>query len=338
MINHVTSLFIYEGLPKYIFLGDTHMIKENNCDGIAVDELLAYNDKHHIKTDVFAEVYFTKSNQRKIKTGDINSPLSLLPYTIPCFTKDKHCYENVKLHYVDIRSVDQGMIVSIDPFDMFRLRYLADNNRVDYRAVIKIIKTIEINYLKLLNLLLHPMNFRNVDMFLSLDKAYSIVFKHINDHAVIREGKKMSRACAALHKLGKFDISLVGKIMTFIYQKARNYMAGVDFQEEIDLIGLSEHTHDKSLMNHAITNVDNKLLQLGALVMDAYTLARLFYTVHHGTDEVIVYAGTSHISLYVDFFKTLELTPQIEIVNEDQCLYDDQLSNYLDINKYLNDS
>lgn len=340
MIKNLTSLTIYNGTPlsaKYIFLGDQHIIN-NDCDGISIDELLKliiiYNEQYHIPTDIYAEIHFTKSNQRKIiKEGNA---LKLLPNNINCFNKDK-CYENVKLHYVDIRNIDiEQKIVSVDPFDLSTLKYLANIDRISYGKIITIIKTIKDNYMNLLNFLLLPMDFNKINNFLQLDKAYSIVFKHINEHAVLRKiGTKevrMTRTSATLFKLRNKNQPLFRKLLNFIYYKAESYMATVNFNDEIDLINLSGFTNNKEFLNNALVSVDNKLLQLGALVMDTYTLGRMF--TQTPSSEVIVYAGVKHIALYVEFFETLQLKPDFSITNNDQCLYDDQLLNYLDIDKY----
>ncbi len=340
MIKNLTSLTIYNGETKYIFLGDQHIINNTNCEGISIDTLLKhwlqYNENHQITTNLYAEVHFTKSNQRKIvKEGNV---LQLLPQKINCFNKDK-CYDYVKLHYVDIRNIDVNqLIISVDPFDLSRLRYLANLGKIAYDKIIIILKTIKENYMNLLNFLLLPMDYKKINLFLQLDKAYSIVFKYINEHAVVRKigehGRKMTRTAASMFKLRNKDAILFRKLLNFIYKKAELYMATINFDEEIKLIQLTEYSNNKDLINNALISADNKLLQLGALVMDTYTLARMF--TQPQSNEIIVYAGVKHIDLYIDFFKILQLKPDYSIDDKHQCLYNDQLLNYLNIDAYMN--
>ncbi len=327
MINNITSLYVYDDDVKYIFLGDIHEIKNNDC-GISIDDLLTkwlqYNEQHQIRTNLFAEVFFTKAHQRKTIKGN---PLQTLSQTLPYFTPTK-THQYVQFHYVDIRNIDEGIIQSIDPFDLYRLRYLYSNNRVSIDKVIKIINTIQNHYLLLLKLLLHPMNFNNIKMFTELDKSYSIVFQHIYNHAVIRNGKRMSRAAAALYKLYKVNSNLYMKILEFIFNKAKSIQLNFD---ELEIIKYGE----QSTINQLLQTIDTDLLPLGALVMDAYVLARMFYyNLTEKIDEVIIYAGNNHIKLYVEFFETLKKYPIYYIENENQCIDDENLLNYLNINQY----
>lgn len=354
MIKNLASLYIYEinkniifadnEQVKIVFLGDIHTSEEAGCDFDGpsgtkkiynIDELLQqwiiYNEKNNIKTDLYAEVHFTKSNQRFVITE--GSPLQLLPSNIPCFTKDKNCYKNVKLHYVDIRSIDMdGIRTSLDPFDMSTLKYLAMHRRIAYHKIIDIINHIKSDYIHLLNFLLLPLDFNKIKDFIALDKAYSNVFYNINKHVVVRDDRKMFRAAAEIYKLRKINLALSTKLLKFIFFKARVYMSTIDFSEEIETLRLMAFSNEAAFVKDTLTSVDNKLLKVGGLVMDAYTLARMFCQIHE-SEEVIVYAGTSHIAIYVDFLQSLLLTPLLAIDNKDRCIEHADLANYIDFDK-----
>lgn len=334
MIKNLASLYIYDLNVKLILLGDVHTDVDAACEGVNIDDLLKqwmiYNEHFKIRTDLLAEVNFTKMNQRHRVGG---SPLELLPHNIPCFTKDKNCYQFINFHYVNIRAIEiDDQVINLDPFNMYRVKYEALNNNITSYQIIDIMNTIKKEGMKLIRFMLGPFNFNMIDDFLKLNKGYANVFNQINKYAVIRNGKRMFRAAAELQKLDK---SLATAITVFIFKKANLYLSALDLQEEIQVIEMMGYDHNSDIVDAVLTSVDNKLLPLGAFIMDAYTLARMFYYMKN-SEEMIVYAGKSHISLYVEFLNTLNYTPLLGMDSHDRCIYDDQLFLYLDINKYMN--
>lgn len=334
MITNLTSITIYQN-PKIILLGDEHTLSNCQENGIEIDDLLKrwiqYNEVNNIVTNFFAEVFFTKSTQKIIKEG---SPLQLLPNKIPCFNKNK-CFNHVKLHYVDIRSiVVDNISVSVDPFNLMTLKYLALHGRVSVDQIIDIIMTIETRYMDLFHFMLLSMNYNKIIQFLKLDKSYTVVFDHIEEYAVIRDNLKLTRAGASLYKLRKSNLSAFQLLISFIYKKAKLYMETINFDQELKQLEIFRVLNDKSVLNDALDSVDNKLLPLGALIMDAYTLSRMLYYKAE-SQEIIIYAGYKHIDTYNEFFNLLGMKPDVSIFNKDKCIDIDALNGYLDINLYL---
>lgn len=344
-INNINALAIFQNDTKYVFLGDIHVENDSPCENtIGVKQLLKYwfeyNERHDISTDFYAEVNYTKSNKRKII--EHGSPLQLLPQWLPCFDVDKSCF--VHAHYMNIRAVDvDGIVISIDPFDLLTLMYVMDRSSPEQiikhkQDIIKLIKVLKSNYMDILNGLLQP-QLQTLNKYKNLFRPYANVFKHIEEHAVIRDGIKMFRVAAELLRLKSFNVSLANRIEHYIYRKAELTMAKVSFDEELSILDvidyLPKHEINEAL-NNVLTQINNKLLPLGALVMDMYVLSRMFL---YESKEVVVYAGSSHISNYIEFFvKVLKMKPSFLILpSSNQCLVHPLLTRHLDINLYQND-
>lgn len=312
----------------FLFLGEYHGYRQG-CQHNAyhIDDWLAdrliNNNNNKLITDVYVEKYFTKLNKRRDKHGQSHLVNFTTKYN-SCFVNYKNnCpfYPYVRLHYTDIRYIeDIDRIYIIDPFNLDYILYtLSSTNLFD---IIDIINLIINNYKNLLVMLLDPALF-TVILKKYINKNTNIyfdIFKDIDKYSVIKNGKKMSRIAANILKLKNKDKNLADKIVSYIYKKADVIMSKIKLPIKDNLVSLENIKMLNLTFNdiyNLINDINVKLISIGALLMDAYTLARMF---NYDSDEVIVYTGSSHINLYIDFFHSINLIPNIQIINDQDCI------------------
>ncbi len=276
-------------------------------------------------TDVFIEYPFTKLNERKVTNINNVSYLQQLPLIYKtCFVYDKtKCpfYPIIRFHYADTRYYeDEQSKWIVDPFNLDYLSYILPTLNKDELIsttsnIIKMIHFIVKNYLKFFNLLLQP-HYHNPFMKIKVCEKqpcqrYFNIFKHIDNTTVIRNGQKMTRIAAELTKLQERNGPLANAIYRFIYQKAGDLMATININSTIEILNSINYMKDSlplpmliNIVQKTVDEVNTLFLPIGALIMDAYLLARMFLY----DNDVIIYAGEYHIDTYIEFIKILALT------------------------------
>ena len=185
---------------------------------------------------------------------------------------------------------------------------------------------------------INPKNFRLFKLYLTSDNfaedaSNLIETKTVDSYKYLvpanlmvnRKGRNMHRIRAqlfALEEEGKGE--LVQKIVNYLihrYEKTVSNTAIIDLWRSL-MIAYDGYLNakyrsldDVHFLLDKLSQEFNKLMKISSftisgvsLLMDAYTLARMFRTYpgknHIDSSKSIVYAGDAHISTYVDFFET----------------------------------
>lgn len=336
--------------------------------------LFMYNNAHNIQTDFYLEASFTKGSQRtdvqiaydimkKRKLlrrnidydestidhqFDVVSWMSLLEYVLePCFIREKtNCpfYPNIHYHYADVRSIDDKESSETDPFILFDIKryykHLSDEEvqifKKDFQNLLYILI---FQYKLIFKMILTKKNFNhyltglieNMSQFFKepMKTLYINKFENVYKMSVIREGVRMHRIAAELLTLKKINPQLSTKIKKFILLEADKNI--IEVQELYNNTTFFIDEDDDDYLYEIETFMDY-LLPISALSMDFYLLARMF--IQNGK-EIIVYAGSNHITRYAKFFDTMTdaliTSPSIP---DNRCLNIENLPYYLDANKY----
>lgn len=279
-----------------------------------------------------------------------------------CFTKSKkNCpyYPSVHSHYADVRKLEnKNEAIYADPFLLFDLmNFIKDNfPRTDKKLLeLKdelsiIMSIITYDYRKLINGMLSPDGFDGfIEEYSNLSKSFSSGLSkfylqkimNMKKISVIRDGVRMHKVAAELLRLKKESPYIGYLIEELIYDKADFYIDTVKvlYDEVLNAFEYEYYQYniyDKaSLIMEAFQSIVLALVPLSALSMDAYLLARMFLQTE--SSEVIVYAGSSHIQHYVNFFENYLAVPRlvgVDSVFGNRCLNIIDLPKYLDANKY----
>ncbi len=350
-ISGINSFYYYEyNNKKYFFFGDLHNYNDgcdipcdyynytftktlsynNNCSDIGplLHNWLLYNNQNNIKTDFYIEDSFTKSNvdrrtffkelmiyrhHTNYNTLSTNFPwkmsyLELLSHQLqPCLIKDKtNCpyYPNVHVHYADIRAIDD---IRVSPY---RLTFLENATKSD---IINVIKTLVYN-----DIILGVLDYRYYNTMIKILKSiklssstkllYDVLLDKMNELTVIRniDGKdiKMHRVAWSLYNHQD--------IKDFIYKLYKHELEKINFIEDVKQIN---DVQDLEIFLLKYTNI---FTIISAYIMDAYVLSRMF---NQDGEEIIVYAGASHIEVYDLYFRQLGLEAIYNVsVQEKKCI------------------
>ncbi len=293
---------------------------------------------------------------------DSVSWMTLIEFVMePCFIMEKSkCpfFPYVRSHYVDIRSIDGGTPIDTDLFILFDLRKYFKSNVSDIESLIVFKK----DYKGLLNFLIYSykaildaaLNTQGFDYYMqqfnNLSQYFSPKFQrffinkltNFEQMAVIRNGLRMHRVAAELSRLNIGDHKLASAIKNFIYDSADKKIKNLQKHHPNGILAFFDMewgTYDYDdwyyYMDETINEYEDELIFMGALSMDAYTLARMF--LFNDSENIIVYTGSHHVERYSDFFKMyFSVLPIIETpkLPDNMCLNIIDLPKYFDINKY----
>jgi hypothetical protein len=361
-INGPVNFYEFKGKPNsptkiiFYFIGDVHYSTGYGCDkthcqtmnkdkdnispiigngscmdlDAAMHTWLLYNNSNGIKTDLFIENPIFKSRnisvlrrekelEEEFSTGWIG--IAAYMYS-PCFYNKNKCPygPNSRIHLADVRQSDENVIdiftwISIletTPETNIIFEYIIGNMDKIWKAYTRIdsfhlLREVRDGILKL--------DIKNISN--SVAKSMDKYAKYISTLRVITKpgGKtekyRMHKTAWQIYKLftsGKEnDATLAKKIVKFIneeYESLKNV-----------IIAFS----DKSFFT-----------DIGALIMDGYTLSRAFY---YKPDVCIIHTGVAHsfnyikfIREYLEYVETFGADNTLQYINEDG-KYDDGISN-----------
>ena len=343
-----------------------------NCTqmGTLLHDWFIYNNHHFITTDFFLEAQYNDINdqytdiitkRRELQlTKSSESPfaqkswLQLLPYIMdPCFNAQSCPYSpNVKLHKVDIRLMSQE---TVNPFLIYYdiIQYI-DNIKINNiiqmlklrNDILSLYDLILIHYKLIIHAMFSPQGFDDFILIMAqkadilsddMKRIYFHMLLNLEDLSI----HHMYIIAYAYQKLHEQNPVLADIIINYMHLKIDMLMKNVLKKYVKD----TQNITNKKTMDSQVIYDDmmvilndyfkNYLNTLAQYTMDTYTLIKIFSSFH--SDEVIVYAGSDHIDVYVQFFKyVLNLNPLIDIYNEDgnRCLEVPDLPLYLDVNKF----
>lgn len=207
--------------------------------------------------------------------------------------------------------------------------------------------------LELFNIILTSDNYiEDVKKLFSDIKSTSSLNKLFNETLfnkeiiVEREGKIMHRSRAQLEGLEKDEKkNLSNKILNFMKKELNSKvnLKILDYWNSFMILYngyISSKIKSEKILDF-FTNINYEEIQTassqsGSLIMDAYTLARMFRTFdskkHDKSFKTIIYAGEMHINVYVKFFKNELNSPVTSYTN----YYDASKFNPDDYNRCLN--
>jgi hypothetical protein len=288
----------------------------------------------------------------------------------PCFVREKRScpyHPYIHAHYTDVRKYDEEFDMSYaDPFILYDIReYLQENmprdrkNLLIFRDELLIIMSIIIqDYREILDGIMQEegfeqflQKFHNMSNSFSRDfgKLYIRKFENMRKLTVVRDKKMMHRTAGEIYRLRKENKFLANLIEDFIYNKADELAESVKehFNEQIDILNNFENIGVVDMQYELIeifSEFLGSLVRLSALSMDAYLLARMFLQTE--SKEILVYAGSAHISHYAEFFNVyLGVQSKIGVPTNftnfddidnlgNRCVQSNDLPKYLDANKY----
>lgn len=394
-ISGPVSLYIFiVDNKKYIFFGDSHFTNKGACEdnnmlcdhydnefkdtilydtecsdfGALIHNWLIYNNDNDIKTDLYIETPFTKSNKRSSENyfnTNMSKKTSYFPYEneswlnliadimLPCFIRDKNkCqyYPNVHSHYIDVRvTEDEEGILNVDLFFLSNMNnYIMSNmDTVDKNTLIDMITDywtfINIllnNYNLIFNLMMNANDYNDnllelhelADNFINegMKNTYFNILDNLEDMTVYRNDTKMYRIAAALMKLYQKNPDIAENIYTYIKKLTQNYLISV-----ITLLTQQEiNITNKKTFIKFMDYCADKLLSIATYHMDMYTLTRMF--IQDESSEIILYAGDAHILNYVSFFENYLSNPKLIINNNNKskCLSDFKIPIYINALTY----
>lgn len=351
-----------DGLCDYHnYTFDKTFTYNTNCTTITalLDNWFHYNNKYNIKTNVYLEKTYTKKDNYKLNfidtrklEGDVGTLTTIKPKHMSwmqltndvfrkCLTTNKsNCpfYPYVKMHYIDIRAVDDTRISPFYINDIYhevigsKLNPKLEETYKMKKYVTDIISTLVYNYDIIVAGLLDPSGFNAVVNVINGILPYKV--DYLYQLSTTRNDVVMYKIAAELQKL---DTYMYDKVITYIYGFIDDLMIPVDENYDQDLTAIFDNfglnvEYNLLCIELFLTKYHNIFTILSAYIMDAYVLARLL--TQEG-DENIIYAGVAHIDIYKDFFKQLDIHYIVEHdTNYTGCIHDNLLPMYLNINKY----
>lgn len=337
--------------------------KNNNNNNGGDDEQLAinyYNDEQiPVKNNKDDEqIYVNNNNEEKNYTifPYDDSWLSLVTDIMsPCFLKDKdNCpyAPNVHSHYVDIRYYELGNHwLNTNIFDVTNIvDYINNNLENDNLDMMLddfelIGDTLLSNAKTIINIYLKPNNYNKNKQILwdivsqiqddNIKDLYVGVLNDMDYMIVKRNGVYMNRVAWELQKLSDMDAFIANSVRHYILSTTEDESTRTYDNWKDKLQYLHNHSLDHLLMHEFISFFFNKLIDIGSLVMDTYTLARMF--TQNDSKEIIVYAGDYHILNYCDFFDNFLNAKLVFFVENNEfsrCLADNKLVDVLNANKF----
>lgn len=308
----------------------------------------------------------SKRGTKNIKSGspfNDKSWMEMMAYILsPCFMRDKlNCpyYPNVHMHYIDIRVIAENEISYTTPFSIDLIYdYVQTYQPLEISGLIRMrddvmeyIQYMIVNYKILIKALLSPdgyeqyMNImKNLDATTLKSEINQYMMQNIKLLTTTYNGKLMFRAAKELYRLSEKNIVLYEKLVKYAYQIVDKALYNIQkYEKSIEtLIKKYNQLKKKNAIRKLRTGFNELLkiiqgydvffIDLQSVIMDVYTLSRLF--IQDG-EEVIVYAGVDHIKTYIGFFNYLT-TPELSIdqVKRKTCLMDSTIPNYIDALKY----
>lgn len=298
----------------------------------------------------------TISNQLLInyEDNDGNTSYSNKGYMFDTLIMLKDCLHHqcqynpiVKIHYVDPRqTVVKGIRYHSNPFIL--------DDFLNYFTVAKdYLSTIDINtqlneYVKLIYFLINQSPYllhsalSYSDYTLNINEFLKELGKILPEKSVIR--KKFRSIIVKMLELTKnrelneivnlhpiaaqflhLDDLMVKKIRQYItFKNNQDIKKLLEPQINLNTFEYNEFSiqydvdniHDDML--NSISNINNKLVLLSSVYMDAYILSRMF---KYEQEEVIIYVGSNHIPVISKFLKHLKAEVVIEIDNPNTCIH-----------------
>ncbi len=279
--------------------------------------------------------------------------LKIWDHYFDCFTKSECHLNNTRFHYTDMRKsaeptgskpVNYEHLLYAHIYDSISTVLTAlerntdfDNDFEDLNILIQDLYFNNKNYL-LMELILTSDNyiqdFKNLfSTEINKTKFENEIYEHIFDPDVIvyRDGKVMHRVRTQLYELeksGKTDMAK--KIIKFIldeYKQLAREEYIKDLWASFRIIYSRFSNRNKTRVINFLTDIKynfKKTMRVqtvaNTLIMDAYTLARMFRKFNNESSKVIVYAGSYHINTYVKFFEFILKTKFVKNENVNRCL------------------
>ena len=332
------------GNKVFHLFGDTHFSRQNDCQNLGkiscsnvdarvnsecqtitllMDNMIKYCLNYGIQLDFFLEQGFNLFDRtRMIETRD-DYIADLRNQFTNLLRKQKSVFNNIRVHYSDIR-VDE-LDKAIDPFfilwqfSRLNLEYEVDRffdfifQKLFLTNLLDAFLNEDYNQrmndiITLINIEIHEHNqLSNYLIILENLKLYFTVSKNASK---LRKEKKVHFTKAEINKLREKNLRIIlpqgidkGNIAdileVFIFNKVRNA-----FNDTYKYMS-QENSHANKLQSFR-----NMLLFMSNVVMDGYTLARLFFYSDMPGDQIITtYVGNRHNLNYVDFFLHIGLNP-----------------------------
>lgn len=290
----------------------------------------------------YIPVLLSSPNRQKFQRRDMLSQMRLEFEN--CFYRETCSYTNVHFHSIDVRLgnienkyliVLQGIYNLYDQFvKIFQIAVGNQDQQPDDRIL---------NIMKIYDWVSTDNNLHQIfDVYLKSDDyvtemkiLFQPLFSELQGRPkliqylekilfqpksiVFRRNKSMSRIRAQIEALvEQGDSVLADKITGYIsrkfkekfgYFKADGWRALMAYYHQY--LNLSIHDRDYLSIKQGIINflnqhpTDLSYVPIEALLMDAYTLARMFRLYPDWPSQLsIVYAGVAHIQIYLDFFES----------------------------------
>lgn len=295
--------------------------------------------------DEYVDIYFETSYIHKIGPShldiDVVDPLSkTLKIFNQCMARPEvyNCpYSNTRFHYVDVRQgIQEDVYLSIidvmESINDIIVNHI--NDLESYYNAIAIRISLVHHFLSnkmditLFKIYLNSPTYNyhieayldNIKQKLKMDlddedetqlfNEFSDAVKSIN--SVHRYNSNSSRIKIQLDELRRQgDEKIANDILEFMFNRYIEIRTKIDFRFIPDLMNdvnnIIDGKTDKSIKNVRLIQVDTKFYALGALLMDTYTLARMFRTFpnnkHNDSSYVVTYTGSVHSRTYNDFFR-----------------------------------
>jgi hypothetical protein len=329
---------------------------------------LLYNNANGINTDVLYErplpgkIGYTKIQ----KEEDWLSSISKLFHPCIPINKLKYCVyaPTVRIHAIDIRQD----IITGDFADIFTwISIVGPQLKMtqDARNMIKLIELLFENYKGVFIGYTNPLGLDELKKFRSVieknnlgdvgEEAVKVLSRAITNVSTTKklliDGKEVSvrmhRIAAQIIKLEKKDKEMAQAII----EQADIFVdLGIEESKELlynggtleIFLALFEYSPDTAMLAYeqAINSFNINLLNIGALGMDIYALARAMY---YPNKEIIIYAGNKHIINYIDIinftkkYKKVRDLGSTSITDKiDRCIFDTTMERYLKLGQKSN--
>lgn len=333
----------------------------NNDQHIKTDFYLEeYYTKENERPD---DVEFTNMiKNRSIVNTRQGSPfkdkswMQLLPYIMaPCFIREKqNCpfYPNVHLHYTDVRTIVTSTgLVDMTPFSIQNiLIYIIEHQPTSIEAlsllrddILNLIHYFTENFKTLFYYLMNNQIDEYKKALLSTKSAFVL---EIIDHIDYFISNGQFKIAKELQRLKIKNPSIHDQLLNYVDAIIDKTLVPIkQYQESLDNEMRKYNTMKKRNVLHVrglrrgyedllkiIKGYDLLFVNLETIIMDIYTLARMF--IQDG-DVVIVYAGAYHINIYKDFFNLLtEPLLSIPYQKGNNCLTHDDIPLYIHANEF----
>lgn len=259
--------------------------------------------------DIFIETQFRITNTSENPKYDTQNIVYVARYIFDDYLAHKYPIgHNIRAHYIDLRLLDETpnhWRVNVCHHILVNILGLSKENNVQEKMgkIIRLIKEIwygrDLYYRELYNVMVgyYEDVYESTSLPTAMRKKIQLLWKD-GIHKIRKQLDKLENKTIN----GYF---LSHKISSYVFDLYENLQLSARVEQLLALKGQEQYDY--------LYEMGSYFLRAASLMMDAYTLARIFRNFSNNHNIKIVIAGYTHIEMYDVFFRELGCIPSVSI-------------------------